>query len=180
MPIVRILITTRLPSKSTPSSKTESELTSLDSGSSEGTVLVWERLRAAFPLTSLETEGVILRPLEADDLERLTEILSGDPEMTWPRITWTVENARYLLGLRLQHYERYGFGVYGIEGPDGGLIGMGGPQVWRDGSSDIEVLAYVEKKQWSQGTASVVLKWTLVRAFEIAQIEHVFAATRPE
>lgn len=140
----------------------------------------WTAIRAAFPLTEVPLwSGVVLRPLEQSDCDALSEIMAGDPEMTWPRKAWTRENVDYLLGLRLKHYADYGFGPYAIL-RSGRLIGMAGAQVWDYAPCSIEVLAYVARSEWSRGLAVRVLNWTIERAATFGDVKSIYAATRPE
>ena len=100
--------------------------------------------------------------------------------MTWTRNEWDESNVRYLLGLRLKHYEEYGFGVYGIEDRSTGqLIGMAGAQFFDDDTPDIEVIAYVDRKQWNRGLATRVLKQMADEIFQTCDaVDRIVAATR--
>lgn len=140
----------------------------------------FEAIRTAFPLASLDLcEGVAVRPLHADDLPALTAFMSNDPEMTWTRRPWNEDNVAYLLGLRLKHYETWGFGPYGVV-IEGNLAGMAGIQVWDESDCTVEALVYLARRYWSRGLGRRMLQAILNRAFDDAKVSQVFAATRPE
>lgn len=135
----------------------------------------------AFPLNKLEVPGttLMLRPLAPDDDDRLLEILGGDRAMTWTRNEWDESNVAHLLRLRLDHYTKYGFGVYGVLTPDGALVGMAGAQFWDEQSPDVEVIAYIERTCWNQGWSTAILSATVARVFdECLSVSRIVAATR--
>lgn len=140
----------------------------------------WKPVQKAFPLEQIAFRaGIVLRPLEASDLDALCLFMTGDAEMTWPRKPWSRGNVEYLLSLRFKHYSDYGFGPYAIV-KNGNVIGMAGAQVWEYAECGIEVLAYVARPYWSTGLAPRVLMWTLMRARHVAGLKYVYAAVRPE
>lgn len=140
----------------------------------------WSAVRKAFPLERIRINGrILLRPLKADDIDKLSEFLVGDPEMTWTHKAWTRENIKYILSLRLDHYASYGFGPYGVV-LDGELRGMVGMQVWEFEECAIEQVAYIAKAEWSQGLATMLLRWGIRRARDVGQLKELYAATRAD
>ena len=140
----------------------------------------WGPIRRAFPLQQVELwEGLVLRPLTAIDLDDLCQFMTGDPEMTWPRVRWNRDNVSYLLNLRLKHYADYGFGPYAVE-INGKLVGMAGVQVWAESPCAVEMLAYIDRELWSKKIGTRLLTWVVERARASGGIKELFAATRAE
>lgn len=150
--------------------------------SSEGKSEVAKRLSEIFPLESRDSPipAVGLRPLTRDDLPALVSMLENDPDMTWTRNRWGESNIEYLLNLRLEHYEQYEFGVYGVEDlTTNQLIGMAGLQFWDEGSDDIEAIAYVDKVRWNGGVATAILREMVAQVLSDERgVPRVLAATR--
>lgn len=141
---------------------------------------ITEELKTAFPLHQIEvSQDISLRPLTLDDLDDLFGILGGDEGMTWTRRSWTRENVDFLLGLRLAHYEKYGFGVYAVLSY-GKLIGMAGVQAWDHADNAVEYVAYVSRDNWNKGISTRVGRWVLERIKEKTSLNEVYAATRHE
>ncbi len=138
-------------------------------------------LAAAFPLRQIKfSNEILLRPLVKEDLSALTDIMAGDPAMTWTRNTWTQDNVSYLLRLRLTHYKDYRFGMYGVvDTLSGELIGMAGLQFWDDSSPDVEIITYIRRSDWNRGLATELSSWCCAHAFaECPSVERIVAATR--
>lgn len=131
-----------------------------------------------FPLS----DQLVVRPLTREDVDDLTEAFAGDPEMNWTRTPWTRDNVEKVLDMRLQHYERYGFGLYAVEW-HGGLVGWAGVQYERpeqpDSPGNVEVASYIARRVWRKGITTTVLTWALDRVFA-AGVPAVAASTRPE
>ena len=82
----------------------------------------------------LETERLRLRPLTLDDAEELHQLCDIDPEV-WqfdPGHEPSLDERTKLVVQRIQQYQTYGFGCFGIEHkPNLKLIGQG----WTKSSS---------------------------------------------
>lgn len=140
----------------------------------------WTRVRLAYPLSEIEVgEGLRLRPLREEDLGRLCDFMTGDPDMTWPRVSWSRENVSYLLGLRLKHYAEFGFGPYGVD-MGNTLIGMAGVQTWDYEPCSVELLTYIRKENWAGGLGTRLLRWVVDQAREYKIGDYIYAATRQE
>ncbi len=140
----------------------------------------WDVIKKAFPLTEISINNRLsLRRLYQSDAGLLGNFMIGDPDMTWPRVSWTQDNVDYLLGLRLKHYEDYGFGVYGVL-LDNELIGMAGIQVWEYEPCSVEVLVYIAKEHWYKGYAVKIMRWLLNRIKVDTDLHELYAAIRLE
>ncbi len=140
-------------------------------------------LATAMPLRRVDLGGgVVLRPLTRDDLDRLVEIFAGDPAMNWSLTSWQPSNVEFVLDVRLQHYARYGFGLYAVE-YDGALAGWSGLQFEKQehpqSPGELEVVSFIAREAWGHGITTRVWTWALDRVFD-AGVQRVTSATRPE
>jgi RimJ/RimL family protein N-acetyltransferase len=100
---------------------------------------------------------MILRPLAGGDLDDLYEILSERDDMTWEGQRASLEYAQALLNFRIQHYARYGFGVYAVLSETGALIGQAGLQVLGEEDERVEVVIFLSSKLVGSGSGSILL-----------------------
>lgn len=118
--------------------------------------------------------------LRSDDLPQLLHLFANDPEGGWAPGGWTDDDVRFVLQLRLEHYAKYGFGVYAIRNQSAGLMGMAGAQVWiEDEPSDVEVVAFIGREYWRRGLADTVLTY-VISELAAADLPRVLATTRPD
>ena len=136
----------------------------------------WSLYQNAFPLIRHHIAAdLFLRPLVLSDLNQMCDFLCNNPEMTWTRSSWKRNNVEYLLNYRLEHYDKFGFGVYGIE-KSGDLIGMAGAQVWDESDATVEIVAYLSQEYWGFGIANLTLNWTMSQ-LAAQHVQLVYAAT---
>ena len=140
---------------------------------------LWLEVCQAQPLETVRVGELVVRPLMATDLDELCSFMLDDPEMNWPRVPWSRDNVEYVLGLRLQHYLKYGFGIYAVELQDK-LIGWSGAQVWNESEGLIEVICFLKRTEWHKGIGSKLLCWTIKSLFELTSAQEIFALTRPD
>jgi RimJ/RimL family protein N-acetyltransferase len=133
-------------------------------------------------LFTLETERLRLRPLTMEDVEPLHQLLDIEPDV-WkfaPGYARSLEERIECVERRLQQYQRYGFGCFGIERKaDGRLIGQGGlsPHEFEneDGSitDEFEVMYALGKPYWNQGYATEASRRWVQYAFEEASLKRL-------
>ena len=116
----------------------------------------------------LETERLVLRPYELDDLDELAPIL-GDPEtMQYYPAPFTREKSQEWIEANLGRYASDGFGLWAIESKDTGeFLGNCGP-VRRvvDGEQEVEVGWHVKRSHWRRGIATEAARACCAYAFE--------------
>jgi ribosomal-protein-alanine N-acetyltransferase len=139
----------------------------------------WRQVAEAQPLKLIRVEGVTLRPLNEADVDALCDIMLDDTSMNWPRVPWDRQNVEYVLGVRLQHYRDYGFGMYAIE-EAGKVIGWSGAQVWQDDKGTVELGCFLARSHWGKGTGSQLIKWSADQIFTQTDMSEIYALTRPE
>jgi [ribosomal protein S5]-alanine N-acetyltransferase len=138
--------------------------------------------KSLMDLFVLETERLKLRPLTLDDAELLHQLCDMDPEV-WkfdPGYARALNERIELIDRRLQQYQTYGFGCFGIEHKsDLKLIGLGGlsPHEFenRDGSvtNEFEVMYKLGKAHWGQGYATEASQAWVKYAFEVVGLKRL-------
>jgi [ribosomal protein S5]-alanine N-acetyltransferase len=133
-------------------------------------------------LFALETERLRLRPLTLDDAEPLYQLCDIDPEV-WkfdPGYARSLDQRTEIISRRIQQYQTYGFGCFGIEHKlDLKLIGLGGlsPHEFenRDGSvtQEFEVMYKLGKAYWRQGYATEASQAWVKYAFEVVGLKRL-------
>jgi len=109
-----------------------------------------------FIFPSLNTERLLLRTFEKDDLEPFAAMVSNLEVMqraTYDGNTMTRTQAWNWLCFMLGHWHMRGFGIWGIEEKSSGeLIGRTGLQFW-DCLEDVELVWMLAKSAWGKGFA---------------------------
>ena len=133
-------------------------------------------------LFMLETERLRLRPLTLADAEELHRICDIDPEV-WqfdPGHERSLDERTKIIAQRIQQYQTYGFGCFGIEHKANlKLIGQGGlsPHQFenRDGSitDEFEVMYKLGRNYWGQGYATETAEAWVKYAFEVAGLRRL-------
>ena len=110
-----------------------------------------------FIIPSLNTERLLLRAFDQDDLDPFAAMVSNLEVMqraTYDGNTMTRAQAWNWLCLMLGHWHMRGFGIWGIEEKSSGeLIGRIGLQ-FLDGFEDVELVWMLAKSVWGKGFAS--------------------------
>ena len=110
-----------------------------------------------FIIPSLNTERLLLRAFEKDDLDSFAAMVSNLEVMqraTYDGNTMTRTQAWNWLCFMLGHWHMRGFGIWGIEEKSSGeLIGRTGLQFW-DCFEDVELVWMLAKSAWGKGFAS--------------------------
>ena len=123
-----------------------------------------------------ETERLSMRRLTPDDLDWLLRMRT-DPEVS--RYLGTIPPKPEAVNARLRFYidcyERYGYGMSGVEDKESGaLVGWGGLQPLED-SGETEVGYAFDKPFWGRGLATEVARAWLKYGFEHAGLSNIVA-----
>ena len=133
-------------------------------------------------LPQIETERLLLRTYQPDDLETVYQLCS-DPDITrfFPDY-YTVKKEDVLTSLprRFEKWRANHFGQFGVfEKNSAKLIGYCGLQ-YLDRTSEVEVYYGFFKKYWKRGFAAEAAKAILRFGFEEINLEKIVAVTNPE
>jgi len=135
-------------------------------------------------LATVETERMVaerLRPRHHDELA----VLLGDPRVS--RTLWPGEalpsdaQLRYILSAKLDHWDRYGFGLWLLrDRTTGAMVGRGGLQhtvVGREG--EVEAGWAIAPERWGQGLATELAHTCTAVAFGTLGLEQIIALALP-
>lgn len=133
-------------------------------------------------LFTLETRRLRLRPLTLDDAEQLHQLFDTDPRV-WrfdPGYARSFNERIECIERRIQQYQTYGFGCFGIEHkPNFKLIGQSGlsPHQFEneDGSltNEFEIMYTLGHSYWGQGYATETSQVWVRYAFEVADLKRL-------
>ena len=131
---------------------------------------------------ALTTERLVIRQLTQDDFADLCEMLC-DPDVmyAWEHIFTEVQVQEWL-DRQFERYEQTGVGVWAaIEKETDVMVGQFG-LVWADieGKSVLELTYMLKKSHWHKGFAIEGSKACLNYAFNVMNIDKVYAPIRPE
>ena len=132
----------------------------------------------------IETERMVaerLRPSHHDELS----VLLGDPRVA--RTLWPGEEPPseaqllHLLADKLDHWERYGFGLWLLrDRVTGATVGRGGLQHTRiGGRQEIEAGWAIAPERWGQGLATELAHASVTVGFDRLELERIVAFTLP-
>lgn len=133
-----------------------------------------------FPL--IETERLMLRIFEADDLDTAFVLFNDDDVQKYlsPANRRTREQLKITLEKLALRWKERGFGIWCVcEKDDKKMIGYSGFQ-YLDNTPQVEILFGFLKDSWGKGFATEAAKACLRFGFEEAQWSKVYAATHPE
>jgi ribosomal-protein-alanine N-acetyltransferase len=127
----------------------------------------------------IETERLVLRKFNGDDLEELIK-LRADPEVmryigdqSRERVT---ERFKYYVSL----YDSHGFGMWAVIHKEAGaLIGWCG-LIFLDETPEVEVGYGVAREYWGQGLMTEAARASLRYGFEKIGLERIVAVAFPE
>ena len=93
---------------------------------------------------------------------------------------YTSEQAARSLSSILEHWERHGFGIWGVTlKEDGILLGRCGLNLIAE-TSEVEVDFAVASNFWRRGFATEAAKAALIYGFQILNLERIIALSKPE
>ncbi|MBZ0280850.1 MAG: GNAT family N-acetyltransferase [Anaerolineae bacterium] len=134
-------------------------------------------------MTHLETERLILRSFQPEDLNDYHQQIYSDPDVTRflptgkPR---PIEKTKAVLDFSIEHETEHGFSLWAvIEKSSGQFIGHCG-LVYLKGTPDVEVAYAYGKVYWGKGYASEAARASLQYGFETANLPYIVALAEPE
>lgn len=139
----------------------------------------------ATTLDQVETERMICERLRPEHTEVLITLLCDPQVARWlsvtPRPPSEAEVAGGLAG-KLEHWARYGFGLWLLRDRDTGeMVGRGGLQhTFVAGLHEIEVGWAILPERWGQGLATELAHAAVEAAFGPLQLPRVVAFTLPD
>lgn len=135
-------------------------------------------------LDHLETDRMVLERLEMDHAAELMALLL-DPRVAatlWPR-SEPPTRAEVLDGLKakVDHWDRYGFGMWLLRDRDSGaMVGRGGLQyTYTVGLNDVEAGWAILPDRWGQGFATELALACVEAAFMQLDLHEIVAFTLP-
>lgn len=134
---------------------------------------------------SLETERLILKPLEEGDFANLLRLRSNPDVMrtVGNRAIQTETEVRRFLDIGLTYQAKHGFGFCTIfEKATGKFVGQGGlfHLGYDDTQSDIEIAYRMLPEYWGKGYATELVKALIVWGFEHLSVNKLVGATFPD
>lgn len=136
-----------------------------------------------FIIPSLNTERLLLRTFEKDDLDPFAAMVSNLEVMqraTYDGNTMTRTQAWNWLCFMLGHWHMRGFGIWGIEEKSSGeLIGRTGLQFW-DCFEDVELVWMLAKSAWGKGFASEGARAAIDHGLNTLALPRIVAVIHPE
>lgn len=131
-------------------------------------------------MIEIETARLYLRLLTPDDLDELYPIFSNMEVVKYLKTGEDVsrEDTQRALNSIIKHWEKHGFGRWGVvEKATGKLIGYGG---LRNLYGMPELVYLLDKPYWGIGLATEIAKACLKWGFEKQRFERIVAVTRHE
>lgn len=129
----------------------------------------------------LETERLIVRHLQADDLDEM-DAICGDAELmryVGDGQPISREQAQKWIEQSLENYRKRGYGCSAvIDKSDGSFIGYCG-LVYAHGSDDAEIIYVLKKAYWGRGLASEVASAMIEYGFTEHGLKRIIATIDP-
>ncbi len=130
----------------------------------------------------IETSRLSLRHLGLDDLDAMHAYLGDAKTMVHYPAPYSLEFVKQGIEKSIEHYSRYGYGLFGVVLKETGeFIGDCG-LVWQDleTGEELEVGYHFHRNHWGHGYAPEAAKACIEYAFEHAKVDHVISLIRPE
>jgi ribosomal-protein-alanine N-acetyltransferase len=130
----------------------------------------------------LETERLVLRSFDAEDLDPLHEILGDAETMRFYPAPFTLEDTAQWIERNQRRYVDDGFGLWAVlERSTGAFLGDCGPTIQLvDGAPFVEVGWHVRRDRWGEGIAPEAGIGCRDWAFEHLDVERIISLIRPE
>jgi [ribosomal protein S5]-alanine N-acetyltransferase len=128
-------------------------------------------------VTTARLVGRRPEPGDADAYVRMY----GDPrtpEEWWPSNLRSPDHARATLAKFIDHWQRWGFGLWTVLLPDGEVVGHAGAQYTTvDGRRQVELGWFIDPGHWRQGYATEMAREAVRVAFDVLGLDDVVAFT---
>ena len=137
----------------------------------------------SFVIPTLTTDRLLLRAFKSEDLDPLTDMVS-DPRVvqsaTYSGQTMTRSQAWNWLCLMLGHWHLRGFGIWGVEEKETGLlIGRIGLQ-FLDWFEDVELVWMLAHPAWGKGYGTEGARASLTYGLKTLDLPRITAVIRQE
>lgn len=129
-------------------------------------------------MDSVETNRLLLTPMNLENLQALHFIIGEDPDMSWNQESQPIQKTLQILQGQLKHYEQNAFGMWAVFSKDTGeMIGEAGLKVMKN-SSKVELVIFIAKQCWGQGIAFEAGTASLKYGFSELELDCIVARTR--
>ena len=131
-------------------------------------------------IDSVTTGRLVGRRPEPGDADAYVRFY-GDPrtpEELWPSHLRTPDHARATLEKSIEHWQRWGFGVWTVLLPGGEIIGRAGIQHTTIGDQrEVELLWFIHPDHWNRGYATEMAREAVRVAFDVLELDDVISFT---
>ncbi len=135
---------------------------------------------APLAVDHVRTARLVGRKPEPSDADAYVRFY-GDPrtpEELWPCELRTPDHACATLEEFIEHWRRWGFGVWTVLLPGRGVIGHAGVQRTTIGDRrDVEVLWFIDPDYWNRGYATEMAREAVRVAFDVLKLDDVISFT---
>ena len=126
------------------------------------------------------TARLVGRRPEPGDADAYVRIYGDSriPEEWWPSSLRTPDHARATLDKFIDHWQRWGFGLWTVLLPGGEIIGQAGVQhATVGGRREVELGWFIHPDHWNRGYATEMAREAVHVAFDVLGIDNVVAFT---
>ena len=128
----------------------------------------------------VKTERLVGRRPEPGDADAYVRIY-GDSrvqEELWPASLRTADHARATLTKFIDHWQRWGFGLWTVLLPDGEIIGQAGAQhATVEDRPEVELGWFIDPDHWNQGYATEMAREAVRVAFDVLELDNLVSFT---
>ena len=131
-------------------------------------------------IDTVSTARLVGRRPEPGDADAYVRIYgdSRTPEEWWPSSLRSPDHARATLAKFIDHWQRWGFGLWTVLLPDGEIVGHAGAQHSTvAGRREVELGWFIHPDHWRQGYATEMAREAVRVAFDVLELEDVVAFT---
>jgi len=130
----------------------------------------------------VRTDRLCLRRFSLEDFDAYAAIMGDDKVMKWfPNGKgYTREQARKSLNIILDHWTKYGYGIWAVTSKDNGfLLGRCGLNFIAE-TSEVEVDFIIARNHWQHGYATEAAQAALAYGFDILKLDRIIALAKPD
>jgi [ribosomal protein S5]-alanine N-acetyltransferase len=129
----------------------------------------------------IETARVIGERLRESDLAEFQRIYQDPDVMAWLGGPIPAESVAAFVTRQIEHWERYGFGIYVLRDPqDGAFVGYAGIlHIFVAGVDEVEIMYGIHAKYWNKGLTTEFARELKTLALDRLALPNVVAFTLP-